>query len=495
MAQPGTIIQTDTQTDACLPPDCGDISESYNVTISGQRLQTLRASDVSFAVRFPDTNTSILEELTIQTMFYEYTIPNTQVDFMTPVPIDSITPNTGQRGTRVQIRGSNLLGIGDGIIIITEVYVGGSRANISSQNSMLVEARVNSGIPGSTSIRINTTQTIEYSFNREELTFDGPYTYSNNLWTQLEDGRVLEVIPPARQIGKNVTICGVRLLGGGNEVRYLRLANQNVSVFSDIFSGCIEAVVPEVPNPESGISGGVLIEADTGALVESSSDVQFTYAAITSISPNDGQVGTRVTISGVELLSGYDTKPRVYLSDIVASVESYSSESIVVRAGDPSDGFESGSGFDLDPIINVAGNISIVVNAIYIVCATRQWTYLEAGEITNVEPLFGQYGTQITLQGTNLFGYGSNVNDAFIGNESSTIVRRSNEEIVLRAPNISTLGLVDIRLISNTGAEVRREEAFEYRQRGIISSVTPTSGQNGTYGTFFKCICIHTVVL
>ena len=491
VVQPGTIAATSTP--SCLPHSCGDNSTDYEVIVNGHQLQKFSTTRQAFVVRFPDTSVSFPpSHFSIQTSYSLHISTGDQVMFMESPPITSISPPMGQRGTRVVIEGENLEGYGEGTVSISRVVIGGSPADFNVSNSTHVCARLNSGTPNSTSIGINTTQMIGSDM------YDGPYTYSNDLWTQLEDGVVTKLLPPAAQIGKSLSICGERLLGGGNIVTAVTVAGQTVVIFSEVGpnqnSGgppeCINATVPDIPNPQGIVSGSIVIEADTGALVESLNNIAFTYASITSVNPSQGQVGTEVTITGIELLSGYsDLEPTVYLSDVEATILNASDNTVIVRVEDPG---SSGSGNFLSP--NTAGDVIVTVTRNgqdYSVSMSDGWTYLEAGIIEQVEPGFGQIGTRITINGTNLLGYGSNLREALIGNANATIISNTDTIVVLDAPDISFLGFVDIVLVSDNGARVSREQAFEYRERGIITGLNPSSGQIGTRGKLSHADHLH----
>ena len=389
------------------------------------------------------------------------------------------------------IEGENLLGNGHGVIRFSRVVVGTNEAelDLTQSNSTHIYSRISSGDAGSTRIIVNTTQTIESE------DYDGPYTFSDSLWTQLEDGVITEIIPPAVQAGGTLRMCGERLLGGGSSVASITIAEQSVNAFGNVEPNpdsssppeCIEASVPDVADPGSVVTGGVVIEADTGAIVEST--VEFTYAVITDVDPNRGQLGTEVAISGIGLLSGYtDLEPAVYLSGIEATVISASSDSIVVRVEDPTNesaSFEGSGEPPLSDIYNVTGDIEIVVTRDepeFTLTLADGWTYLEAGVIQVVQPEFGQVGTRITLTGENLLGYGSGLGEARIGGLAANIVSDNDTLVVLDAPDIQGTGQVSIVLESVNGALVRLDDAFEYRERGVISNLDPPSGQNGTFG-------------
>ena len=468
---------------ACLPPFCGDNSTTYEVVLAGNTLQQLQANSVGFVVRLPDTDTDYDNvELFIQT-FYSQLSTNARVNFRRSPSIDSISPDTGQRGTRVVIEGENLLGFGQGSIEFSQVSIGGNNAMIDPRsNSTHIFARVLSGIAGSNSVAVNTTQRIN------GIEYDGPYTSSVSQWTQLIDGAVSEIIPPAAKINATINLCGERLLGGGASVANITIAEQQVEIIGDLVlsgggsSECIEIRVPGVSNPENA-TGGVTIESDTGAIVESPSNIIFTYAVITDVTPSSGQVGTEVTISGIGLLSGYaDLTPSVFLADVETTLLSSSPERIDVRVRAP---FTTGSGGSES--MNITGDTVITVtrdSSEFSVSLADSWEYLEPGVIELVQPVFGQFGTRITLTGTNLLGYGSSLREARVDSVPAAIVSQTNNEVVIEAPDIETLGRVSIVLEANNGALVRLDDAFEFRERGVVLDLDPPSGQNGTFG---KC--------
>ena len=495
--QPGTVIVSM----GCLPPECGDNSTNYDILVSEQQLQRIDGDNLFFVARFPATiNVSTMVPVIIRSQYSDlFSTSQSTVNIFAPFPIDSVTPSTGQKGTIVEIRGSNLFGRGAGTIVLSRVVLGSSAAEImDGASSTLIRVRVNSGDPGSTSLIINTTQTVTASGTSYRN--DGPYTHNNSIWTQLEDGEVVEIVPLAAQPGVNISVIGERLLGGGTEIESISIAGQIVAYFSSVQSKSNDSMeymvvtVPGISGDETRLEGRIVITADTGAIIESLPTINFTYAAVLNITPTEGQVGTQVTITGIELLSGYDVEPVVTLSGIRATVISYNESVVVVRAEDPTAQFMmsgSGSGVSEDiNITNITGDVRLIVsrgdNESFTVSAEDVWTYREAGEITEVEPEFGQYGTEISLRGSNLFGYGESIMRAQINGTESMIVSQSNSIVVLMAPNLSIVGLVDVVLVSETGAEVRGNQVFEYRERGVIVSVNPPLGQNGTFGELRK---------
>ena len=392
-AQPGTVIHTAPGT--CLPDVCGDNSMDYNIIVGPIQLERLAVSSAillrseGFVARFPNFNmAAVHQHMRIVTQYQEFDTLQ-QFDLLQPGTITDICPRQGQRGTIVVITGSRLLGDNSEVSGVSgvEVRLGDTVANVTQANNTRIQVRANSGSPGNgTAVRINTTQTLQDL--SLDLSFDGPYTYLADAWTQLEDGVVANIVPRAAQPGKNVTLCGDRLLGGGAEINQVTLAGQTVTEFSPIpftlndnptsaGSECISIELPSVQIPDGGISGIVTLVADTGAIVDSNQT--FSYAEIRTISPLQGQFGTRVTITGVSLLSSYDSvTPKVYLSGVRANLLNSNSSTIVVQAQMPP---------GLQPnIFGIRGPVEIVVDGpfsiTFSVSINSAWMYECPGETT-----------------------------------------------------------------------------------------------------------------
>ena len=434
----------------------------------------------------------------ISTQYQQFDLP-VSLDFYLQRPgvIESVVPSQGQRGTVVTITGRRLLGLG-GSISLSRVLLGETEADITGDrnNENTIQIRAGGrGMPGNVSITINTTHTFTPGV------FDGPYIFLANAWVLLEDVLVRDIVPPAAQPGKAVLLCGDRLLGGGNTISTLLLASQTTSQFNStplalespasISEECVTAVVP-TPQPGAMVTGRVVLTANTGAIVESTNN--FTFAAINSVSPVRGQPGTVVTITGVALLSGYDTAtPTVYLSGVQASVMTYDSTTVIVMAAIPPSPEGSGSGgtMTVSDLYGTAGDVEIVVPANFTsptsfsVSVESRWTYLTPGEITSVSPAFGQFRTQIRINGSNLLGYGSALVRATVGGVDANIENTTESQVVLLTPDLgSNRQNVTIMLFSNSGAVIRGEDLFEYRERGTVMGTEPSRGQNGTYGEF-----------
>ncbi len=293
VAQEGTVIHAR----GCVPNECGDNSTSYNLTIGGIVLELLDVTQYGIndptsqvIFRFPqsDSGPFFFTRIDAVTIYNTFDTGGVML-YEDPGVVNSVIPNEGQRGTEVVISGQDLDGSGQGVVI-AEVLLGGCRAEIVSSSATEIVVRASSCSDltnvGDNSILIQSNQTLE---NVPGFVFEGPYLLTDNEWTQLEDGFVSSVVPPAALAGSTILICGERLRGGGTIIESVEIAGQASSTFDNMpfpaelnttGNECITAVVPDVVVPESGLSGDVTLIADTKAIVSTPEEVGFSYVGM-----------------------------------------------------------------------------------------------------------------------------------------------------------------------------------------------------------------------
>lgn len=498
--QPGTVVFI--LSGSCVPPQCGDNSTSFDLMINGsitlERLSTQDASSLRYAGRIPNFEGGATRAaVTMVTQYQTLMLPaSLSFNLVQPLSITNVMPRMGQRGTNVTISVPDSRGLWL-TVALSRIRLGETDADIiDGRNFELIQVQARSSNPGVGYVRINTTHTIQ------GVRFDGPYTFMVNGWTQLMDGIITDIIPPAAQLGRNVLLCGNSLLGGGTNILTVQHGNniflqlQPTPTPSALLSAseCLEAQIPE--SLQGTMQNTVTIISNTGAMVVSASN--FSISVIESVTPNRGQVGTVVTIRGQGLLSGYNNSAshNVYLSQVRATVMRSSNLEIVVRAGaiptvQPQVINETTGATEPPPqIIGVMGSILIVVTTpfnsslSFNVTNSTGWQYEETGEIDTVAPSFGQYGTVLTINGSNLLAYGTMLTHATIAGVNATILDGATDSLVqLTVPDIlNTTGPVGITLFSDTGASVRRSNIFEIREKGVVLNAEPNRGQNGTFG-------------
>lgn len=505
LGQPGAI--TVLTSSSCVPGECGDNSTSFDLIVGDIRLERLSTvnTTLKYVGRFPNFQSSgggagVMIVTQYQTfrlaVFIAFTLSQ-------PGPI-MIMPGIGQRGTRASITGVDLLDSGPvGTVAISQVRLGASDADIIDTSvASRVQIRARTGNPGRVTVLVNSTVTYDGRM------FDGAYVSLVDGWLQLADGRITNIIPQAAQSGRMITLCGMNLLGNGTSIITTQHGNNTFTQAQSTpspaspplpGSECFEVEIPSSLQPNIPAENTVILTSDTGSIVESVST--FTVTSIESVTPGRGQAGTIVTIRGQSLLSGYPSAtPTVLLTGIPAMLLQHNSSEIVVRAATPPtlNPIMINSTATIPPpqIIGVPGDVIIEVpnpfnsSLRFNVSSNASWQYEVAGEIDQVTPNFGQNGTLVTINGTNLLAYGNSLTHATVGGANATVLAgATNDVIQLVIPDSSTTEPVDIILFSDTGANVRGSGVFQYRERGIITSTFPSQGQNGTYGEW--CLSIH----
>ena len=210
----------------------------------------------------------------------------------------------------------------------------------------------------------------------------------------------------------------------------------------------------------------------------------WTYSAIASVHPAQGQRGTVITIKGIGLFAGGAKVVRVKLSS--APVEKILTQSATEITAVVSSVFVEG---------DVVNDMTIDVDNKQTVKATDVFTYKIAGAIETVYPLVGQVGTVVTIKGKRLRAHGSKVGRVTLaGTDASKIISETDTEVKVIAA-ASAAATRDIVLHNNFGATVILADGiaelghvtvtfplgqWEYYKPAVITSVSPAVGQRDT---------------
>ena len=382
------------------------------------------------------------------------------------VNVMNVSPGRGQNGTMVTIQGVGLLANATNIttLWLNNVLV---RSIISANNSVIVVVADYSNV-------MTPLGNITYCANT------GAMVTAPQAWYYVAPAVVSSVSPASGSEGTVVTIRGTDLLAGASpevgSINAVYLDGIMASTVLIAFPSVIQVVVGYRNSPiTDSIPGTVSVSLSTGA-TWTSSEVTFTHSApvtIAMVNPIQGQNGTVVNITGMLLFPLEDSLMSVTLAGVTARIIRSNNSFIQVIAARPAT-LESFSG----PVVIQAA--SGALNRY-----TSNFTYLQEGIIFAVTPTQGQNGTRVKIEGQELFGGGERLSTVLIAGIAADIDNTSDNSCVMvtalvnpSSNNDSIRG--DILLISNTGAHVRRINGWEYRERGVITDITPASGQYGT---------------
>ena len=361
--------------------------------------------------------------------------------------------NYGQHGTQITIK------VPFPVEDVTRVLIGGSDATILSTNTISMTVVVS--VPRARTIGGHTVDvTIENS--------DHIIARQTNGFTYLPEGSIYSVLPGEGQKGTRMSISGERLLGGGTNISSVTVggASAYVEGFSDLNINM--SVAANINAPLYPFSANIVIISNTGAIVTRYQGFSFVRPGqITAISPARGQYGTVVTIKGMDLLQGSLDVSSVLLAGVEAVIlGTPNSTSIQVKAG---------------PGSLVTNSVSVVLTSGAMISSnTLQFEYIAAGAITMVLPPSGTVGTIVNIYGTNLQGGGTHTSQVILDGVPASIVFDSNTHINVTAGLGNATGVPgQVIIISNTGSTVVLNSTWIYDELGNITSVSPSTGQQG----------------
>jgi hypothetical protein len=366
--------------------------------------------------------------------------------YLAPGAIGAPSPDAGQYGTQVTFEGSGML-------------QGGESFETVSLNN--VDAEIVSG----TDTKIVVTANIgEVGVGDVVVVTDSGATLSlEDGWTYNEDGVIEAVEPTSGQTGTVITISGSRLLGGGASASSVSI----VGTDADVLTAAADSIVVSAASPSELGSGSIVIVADTGATV--TLDDAFEYLAggvLDSVTPGNGQVGTKVVLEGTSLLSHGTNVQSVTLAGAAADIQS-ENDSVIEVVAAASD--------------ELIGDVVIIADTGAATSKSDAWTYEAPGAVTSVEPASGQYGTAVVISGSGLRGGGDNIVSVTLGDvEAANIVSEGDDTVAVVAPHASPAEDVDIVLTADSGAVVTAAGVWEFLERGTIDDVSPAEGQTGT---------------
>ena len=491
-----------------FPPLTGDNSTITAVLLGGILSEILTSNETSVVVQAGFSQSGIPNaDITMITEYSSYLIAGITWNYTTPGSITTVIPSRGQNGTKLVIVGVNFVRSSN----LPIVLLAGNEAIVESANSTTILCRAMSGHPRNGSVLVNYTETID------GVLYNGPSIVKNDSWEQLANGNITKIIPSAVAVNQTVLLCGDSPLGDGKITERIIINGFNTLPLNSVVFlienySCINVVLPESISTRINI----FITADTGAFIIS--QINITIAVINAISRKVGQYGSIVNISGSELFSDI-TSTRVMLAGVNATIEEVDDSNrswITVRAGRPATTLNtrvvqncttqetcmmsnplncSNSTICVDTTIEeilyptFTGQVAIIVQEFgrefNLTNSLALWTYDTISRIFSVKPPFGQIGTRVALNGTNLYGYGTSLQQLLINGSTATILSDNDSYVVFIVPCIynSCVGLVDVQLISDNGDIAEVVKGFEYRPAGMITNVTPMEGQRGTYGT------------
>jgi len=362
----------------------------------------------------------------------------------------------------VNISGVNLLGYGSNI---TSVTFGSQLADVISFTNSTIAVRITSHHNNTDTDAVNVTIVSD----TYAIVSSAP-----NVWSFLVEGQVTAVTPAEGHIGTFVTLTGNTLLGGGN-ITSVYLDGVSTEILS-VSNNTVYLRLGTNTQRRSGYTPGeVIISIDTGAVVLSAANVNFTFrqtGLITGFSPLIGREGTYVTITGTNMLALGSKIIRVSIAgfDVPQDSIQYNGSDvnrIVVRAGQSN--------------TSVIGNIQLFIDTGTIVLShtTYNFSYVSPGVVTSVSPSEGVEGTGVLIEGQDLYVANSFVISVHLAGSPVTrvvVATRAAIAVVAGPPMTNATGL----LITASDGSITRGGPFVYGTPHYLVLRGPSYGQHGT---------------
>jgi len=277
-----------------------------------------------------------------------------------------------------------------------------------------------------------------------------------------------------------VNITGVNLFGYGSSIMSVSFGPQSAAVINFTNSSIVVQITSHHNN--TAIEAvNVTIISDTYAIITASTPNPWSFLVegqVTSVTPTRGHIGTFVTLTGFNLLGGGNITS-VYLDGVSTDILNSTNDTVCLRVHIDT---QHRSGYIPGEVI-----LNIDTGAIVSAAPNVNFTFHQTGLVTGFFPLTGREGTYVTITGINLLALGSKiirVTIAGVDVPQNSIQYNGNNvnRVLVRAGLSNTTSIGNIQLFIDTGTIVISNATynFSYVSPGIITSVSPSEGVEGT---------------
>lgn len=337
--------------------------------------------------------------------------------------ITNFSPSSGPIGTTVTINGLNLNAA-------LAVRFGGVNATFTVVSNTSITATVPQGATSGPISIVTVFGTISSTTNFLVITEPSISGFS----------------PGSGWVGTIISITGQNLAAASS----VRINGTN-ALFQVVNNTTLNATVPV-----GATSGIITVVTPTGTANSSSSFVVIGAPAITALNPNQGGIGTLLTISGLNL----NSPSQVLLGGVPLNFTAVNNTTITAPV--PANAV---TGF---VVISTPGGTAISPN---------QFTILPTPTITSFSPAQGRVGANITITGTNFVG----ATEVRFGNAVTTQFNVvNNSTITVSVPSDAQTG--NIRVVAPGGTAVSTG-TFRVIGAPTVTSANPSAGWIGNIVT------------
>lgn len=204
--------------------------------------------------------------------------------------------------------------------------------------------------------------------------------------------------------------------------------------------------------PVGAGTGDVVVTDDDGFASAGESFTVHPY--ISSLTPDEAEVGESVTIAGAEFGAAQGGSTVTFNGTAVTVYSSWSDTSLVVKV----------------PAGATDGNVVVTVGGY--ASNGKAFDVLPNFELTTIAPDYGMDGDTVVLTGIS-FGATQEDSEVYFGLQTATIVEWSDTEITCLCPAITE----DVNVVVEVGGETTNSKAFTWLVPIEITDVSPESGR------------------
>ena len=272
-----------------------------------------------------------------------------------------------------------------------------------------------------------------------------------------------------------MTITGKHLYGHSTNITNVTVAGIPATIDHEASNSSVVQVRAGPAHDRGSVEGEIVITTSSGVIIRSNT-LNWTYVVegrIERLSPDEGEKGTVVRISGYNLLGGGMAAESVYLNGVPVVRIIHSNDSLVV--------VENGDIRLTDPSKPQSVYIESDTGAVTV---GGYFVQRERGVITRISPTHGVEGTYVTLTGQQIVEDGSsvvNITLAGVPVMEGSVSVLNDSAVVVRAGRGESGVSGGMQVILDTGSAVhsRTQSNFTYDIRGEIEGISPNYGTEG----------------
>jgi hypothetical protein len=331
------------------------------------------------------------------------------------------------------------------------VTINGTNFSTTPSNHLVKFNGTTAVVSASSSNSITTLVPSSATTGKISVTVSGVTLLSANDFTVLGTPAITNFNPSSGAVGAAILITGINFSSTPSD--NIVLFNNQVATITASSSNSITTIVPV-----GATSGKISITVSGVTILSTNNFTVLDSPAFTSFNPDQGAVGSLVTLSGTNF-STTSSNNAVTFNGTPAIVTSSTNTSLATTV----------------PAGATSGLISITVGGVTLTSASN-FTVLPTPSIDGFSPAQGAESATVTISGTNFNSTASNNLVRFNG-VLAEVITSTSTSIVTKVPVGASTGKI---AITTSGVTIFSQNNFIVAPKPTITSFSPTEGTAGT---------------